>query len=202
MTEAEWLGGADPTPLLEFLGGRASARKLRLFAVACCRTAWQRLDQPAHVEQRNWKALEAAEAFADGRATPGQLARVASQATGVARQAAAADLDPRAADALATAAAVAVARQAHARVAASDVRPEEVGPDHPLARELQVSPNALGDPRSAYLETQARERAAQAALLRDLLGNPFQPVTVGPAWLTSAVNDLATAAYKERTLPS
>ena len=27
-------------------------------------------------------------------------------------------------------------------------------------------------------------------------------MTVGPAWLTSAVNDLATAAYEERTLPS
>src|SRR5919202_6131203 len=109
MTEAEWFTGDDPTPMLEFLAGRASARKLRLFAVACCRATWQRLDQPAHVERRNRKALEAAEAFADGRVPPGQLARAASQATGVARDAAAASLDPRAADALATAVAAAAA---------------------------------------------------------------------------------------------
>ena len=29
MTEAEWLTGADPTPMLEFLRGRASERKWR-----------------------------------------------------------------------------------------------------------------------------------------------------------------------------
>jgi hypothetical protein len=31
MTEAEWLTGADPMPMLEFLHGQASDRKLRLF---------------------------------------------------------------------------------------------------------------------------------------------------------------------------
>jgi hypothetical protein len=47
-----------------------------------------------------------------------------------------------------------------------------------------------------------QETAAQAALLRDLFGNPFRLVTADPAWLTPTVTNLAAAAYEERELPS
>jgi len=39
---------------------------------------------------------------------------------------------------------------------------------------------------------------AQAALLRDIAGNPFRPVVVDLAWLTPTVVTLASAAYEER----
>jgi hypothetical protein len=42
------------------------------------------------------------------------------------------------------------------------------------------------------------ERHRQAALLRDVLGNPYQPVSPGPSWYGPTVLALARAAYEER----
>jgi hypothetical protein len=62
MTEAEWLACTDPGLMLAFLRGKASDRKLRLFACACCRRHRSVLRG-----ERNRRVLEAAEGFADGR---------------------------------------------------------------------------------------------------------------------------------------
>ncbi len=45
-------------------------------------------------------------------------------------------------------------------------------------------------------------REPVCCLLRDLFGNPFQPVALNPAWRTPTVTALATAAYEERHLPA
>jgi hypothetical protein len=42
----------------------------------------------------------------------------------------------------------------------------------------------------------------QCQLLRCILGNPFRPATVSPAWRTPQVVDLAQAAYEQRELPA
>src|SRR6516164_6198988 len=67
MDEAEWLAFDDPQPMLSFLQSKASARKLRLFAAACCRRMWRAWEViPSPVEMQ---AVEMAERFADGQAS-------------------------------------------------------------------------------------------------------------------------------------
>src|SRR5580765_7907882 len=75
MTGAEWLACDDPEKMLEFLRGKASDRRLRLFACACCRQIWHLLPEE---ETRN--AVEVAERFADGLADAQELAAARSAA--------------------------------------------------------------------------------------------------------------------------
>ena len=63
MTEAQWNRCKDPQTMLAFLigSGNTSERKLRLFAVACCRRIWPLIRNPKHKI-----VIEAAERYADG----------------------------------------------------------------------------------------------------------------------------------------
>jgi hypothetical protein len=70
MTEAEWLSCDDPEKMLEFLRGKASDRKLRLFAVACCR----RVSHLAGLPE-----VAVAERAADGLVTEDELADARSE---------------------------------------------------------------------------------------------------------------------------
>jgi hypothetical protein len=67
MNEQEWLDCTDPMPMLEFLQDKVSDRKLRLFAVACCRSVWHLLNK------RGRRAVAMAESFADGMITASAL---------------------------------------------------------------------------------------------------------------------------------
>src|SRR5262249_11320654 len=74
MTEADWNTCTDPEKMLGFLRTRDSGRKLRLFAVACCRGVRHLLVPEAQ------GALELAERVAEGAAAPGERARAREQA--------------------------------------------------------------------------------------------------------------------------
>jgi hypothetical protein len=80
MTEQQWQNASDPHVMLEFLqnSGRPSARKLRLFAVACSRRIWNCVDALGRA------AVDVAERFADRSAGPDELraARLACQGAG------------------------------------------------------------------------------------------------------------------------
>ena len=67
MTEAKWLACHSPRMMLTYLKGRASDRKLRLFALACCGLIAEWIDDP-----RSRATVAVAEQYADGEATEAQ----------------------------------------------------------------------------------------------------------------------------------
>jgi len=70
MIEKEWLVCTDPQAMLTFLGGKASDRKLRLFAVACCRPIFHLLSKECRT------VVMIAECWADGNASKREVAGV------------------------------------------------------------------------------------------------------------------------------
>jgi hypothetical protein len=76
MTEQEWLVFTDPKPMLEFLRGMMSNRKLLLFACACC-------DRIQHIinDARSRSALSTLRRAADGLADDGEVAMEVESST-------------------------------------------------------------------------------------------------------------------------
>jgi hypothetical protein len=68
MTEREWSSCTFAIPMIEFVRGKLSDRKSRLFAVACCR-----LISPEWVDELSREAVDVAERFADGEASGEEL---------------------------------------------------------------------------------------------------------------------------------
>jgi hypothetical protein len=79
MTEQEWLGGNNPTQMLEFLRDKASHRKLQLFCCACCRRIWSLL-----TDERSRKGVIVREQYEDGQATEEELSAAGKEASLVA----------------------------------------------------------------------------------------------------------------------
>jgi hypothetical protein len=177
--EQAWLSCDDPQRMLTFLRdtGKLSERKARLFAVACCRRIWHLFH---HQDVLN--GVEVVERFADGQTNLEDLRETDELAMWAGDDATYHSMQE-------AAAAWAVAEAAH--------------------REgFAAATGVLHEVHSVFAEAEAEgrvERVAQAALLRDLFGNPFRPVPLAPSvlrWNGGTVKHLAEEAYEEREWPS
>jgi hypothetical protein len=68
---------------------------------------------------------------------------------------------------------------------------------------LLIDPMVMIDPGMAAFESSYRIRSVtqgvgHAGLLRDIVGNPFRPVTFSPVWRSETAVALATGIYAER----
>jgi hypothetical protein len=181
MTEQEWLECTDPMPMLEFLRGKASDRKLRLFASACCRHIWHLL-----TDDRTRRHIEAGELYADGL-----LSRAALRQVEEAGRRAWMDARKRREEA---------GWQAcwAASVGMGPPRGKDYGPDD-LPAIPSLAARAVGEEKETMW---VQERSLQGQYFRDIFGNPFRPVAIDLSWRTATVLSLAQAAYDERILPS
>jgi hypothetical protein len=165
MTEQEWLTSPSVCALLQHQENldllRLTERKLRLLACALCRCSERVLSH------KNQLRLETAEAYADGKATHGQL-----------------------------------------------LAGRGVNPGHPTDTTRAIlweatypsegQPSWSGGvtiPADIHLRrllTWDFFRHFQFACVREIFGNPFRPVAINSAWLTSDVLALARGIYDDR----
>lgn len=172
LTEAEWTGCTDPQRMLQFLKGKASDRKLRLFACACCRTIWTSLTYG-----RSKQVVEVAEKYADGLATEAELQKAYSNA-----------------------------REAAYRMTAKVTRGSLANRNgwtldearHYFASEARHIHKPFLFRRLGQFFRDDDLRSISPALLRDIVSNPFKPVTLNTTWLTTTVQQLASAIYEDR----
>ena len=202
MTEAEWLACTEPGPMLEFRRRNATCRQLRLFAVACCRRFWSRLD-PNHVEELQ-RAIELAERFIEKQATYDECgatrADLASRTLSDQTIAIMCALAPEIRDTAVAGANAALSAMCYREELVVPERRAQVALLHDIFGPLSFRSVAL-DP-SVLAGLVVPERRAQVALLHDVFGSlPFHPVTVPPdvlAWNDRLVPRLAQAIYVER----
>jgi len=181
MTEAQWLNAVLVAPMLYCLRSRGldSHRKLRLFAVACCRRLWHQL-----IDERSRAAVEVGELYADGLANFKELEKAdINSMSALDEICMALDYDIRD-----------VLRKApftFHRGAPATIR-------WACAAAWTASDDAERSAWTAEGVANVKELAANCDLMRELFGNPLRPVVVDPTWRTSTVLALAEGIYKER----
>ena len=184
MTEAEWLHCTDPQKMLGFLRDKASDRKLRLFACACCRRVWHLL-----YDERSRKAVEVGEKFSDGLISNEEAIDVLQR------------LHTRLAELEGD-----FRLQAEVALDCCRTGPFSAALETAWRTErLQVVTACFPDDwfseksTATRVETQEEVKGIQTQLLHCIFGPlRFRPVTLNPAWQTASVLSLAQSIYDQR----
>ncbi len=198
MTETDWIMCSDPSNVLVEMSpisvksSSISDRKLILFGCACCRRNWDRF-----VDDTCKGAVIAAEMFADGRCSEGELlaARLRVQA--------------KHPNLFWTAEYHTFLELASYYTAMDLIGAAEQEVEHPLPPErdylrylavLKDEVSGLVACAVSDLDESKyqREINSHCDYIRDIFGNPFRPVTLDPRWQSSTVVDLARNIYDER----
>ena len=181
MTEAEWLNCTDPKPMLEFLRGKVSDRKLRLFACACVRRVWHRMGEGVVS-----KEIEASELFAEGGSSRKELRAIRSQ------------LGARGGYSAAWAANNALHAVLEDRADYTAKRAVTHATDFSYYQMLETDTD--GQPKA--LAARETERTQLTTIVREIFGDSLSPVRFDPTWYSPTIVSLAHAVYDERILPS
>ncbi len=182
MTEAEWATATDPAAMLEFLRNseKATDRKFRLFACACCRAIW-----PLFPHDLCRKAIEVAEWYSDGLATVQELWSALDDAQGYRFFGKRENDSP-------TNAVI---------YAASPDHFERYKGFRPGLNPIWVANSTM----RAVSSSDTRFASKLGDLLRDIFGNPFRPAPIALSlldWHNGRIVQLAQEAYDNRILPS
>ncbi|MDY3562259.1 hypothetical protein R5W23_003721 [Gemmata sp. JC673] len=167
-----------------------SPRKWVLFAAGCCRQVGQFLIAP-----ESWAAVEAAEAFADGLLSAGELAAAAAAAVMPWRRL----YDPTRTD-------YAHPPQMHVAIAVTRLAldaPEDdapVGSDQAYSHVVDALAAATGNDPADGDRWRGRVRGSRLAadLFRCVMGNPYRTVAFAPEWRTATTVALARHMYETR----
>jgi hypothetical protein len=200
MTEAEWLSATDTTSMLEFLRGKVSDRKLRLYLCGGIHRIAHLLYDPASIE-----ALGIAERFADGMADNEDMRRanwIAEAPTfGFLFRADFWEQNP---DCKMEVLPQLVKMGA---LSGSALTGGEWHVNGTIRRRLLAAAELVYILTYTSYDEGALNRAAVEMseiewpgrwLCNCVFGNPFLPVTLNPSWLTSTVLTLASGIYNEK----
>jgi hypothetical protein len=172
MTETKWLTCVDPEPMLDFLG-KANDRKLRLFAVACCRRIVSKLEE-------HRRRLVGGEGSVE-------VEQVRREARLIER---AAKVGERWADGL--------MKVAELESLYRDAGHEDLGSAFALGPKARWTARTSAHHARQRASHHDREGMAQCNLLRCIFGNPFRSMALDPAWLAPKVEFLAKLIYEQR----
>jgi hypothetical protein len=184
MTEAEWLACKDRDQMLVFLQHKVSDRKLRLFACACCRHIWDKIE-----DEESRKAVLVAEGYADGLASDAELAAAAQKAAAIAEAACDAVIVPGDVWQSVWVPAQAALTARFASILKDDQDYGAVVQARDIVQNTIFHARVVADQSGRY---------DPLVFLHEMFGNPFRPVTINPAWQTSNVVAIAQTIYDER----